>query len=91
MLALFLANGNANPELATVLGLAALVVVSLILAYAIKFTIGLRVKEEDEFTGLDLSLHGEKGYHLEEDLIGGSVISSGPELAASAYAVPAKA
>ena len=47
-------------------------VVSLALAYAIKFTIGLRVKEEDEFTGLDLSLHGERGYHLEDDLIGGS-------------------
>jgi ammonium transporter, Amt family len=42
-------------------------VVSLILAYAIKFTIGLRVKEEDEFTGLDLSLHGEKGYHMEDE------------------------
>jgi Amt family ammonium transporter len=47
-------------------------VVSLVLAYAIKATIGLRAKEEDEFTGLDLSLHGEKGYHLEDDLIGGS-------------------
>jgi Amt family ammonium transporter len=47
-------------------------VVSLILAYAIKATIGLRAKEEDEFTGLDLSLHGEKGYHLEDDLIGGT-------------------
>src|SRR5688500_6901795 len=47
-------------------------VVSLILAYVIKFTIGLRVKEEDEFTGLDLSLHGEKGYHLDDDVIGGS-------------------
>jgi Amt family ammonium transporter len=47
-------------------------VVSLVLAYAIKFTIGLRPTEEDELTGLDLSLHGEKGYHLEDDLIGGS-------------------
>ena len=56
-------------------------VVSLALAYAIKFTIGLRVKEEDEFTGLDLSLHGEKGYHLEDDLIGGS--SSSTEMAST--------
>jgi Amt family ammonium transporter len=47
-------------------------VVSLLLGYAIKFTIGLRPTEEDELTGLDLSLHGEKGYHLEDDLIGGS-------------------
>jgi Amt family ammonium transporter len=65
-------------------------VVSLALAYAIKFTIGLRVKEEDEFTGLDLSLHGEKGYHLEEDLIG-SVSMGMPTSSASAFAVTAKA
>jgi Amt family ammonium transporter len=55
-------------------------VVSLILAYAIKFTIGLRVREDDEFTGLDLSLHGEKGYHMDDDLIGGgSYVSASPE------------
>ena len=53
-------------------------VVSLALAYAIKFTIGLRAKEEDEFTGLDLSLHGEKGYHLDDDLIGGSSYTPAP-------------
>ncbi len=55
-------------------------VVSLVLAYAIKFTIGLRVKEEDEFTGLDLSLHGEKGYHLDDDVIGGSYVPAGAGL-----------
>ena len=55
-------------------------VVSLALAYAIKFTIGLRVKEEDEFTGLDLALHGERGYHLEDDLIGSSAM---PDTAAA--------
>jgi Amt family ammonium transporter len=48
-------------------------VVSLILAFAIKSIFGLRAKEEAEFDGLDISLHGEKGYHLEEDLIGGTV------------------
>lgn len=34
--------------------------VSFIIALAIKHTIGLRVKEEDEHLGLDLALHGEK-------------------------------
>jgi Amt family ammonium transporter len=35
-----------------------------IIGYAIKSVIGLRPSEEDEETGLDLSDHGEKGYHL---------------------------
>ena len=30
--------------------------------------IGLRVTEEDEFDGLDLSQHGESGYNLEDAL-----------------------
>jgi ammonia channel protein AmtB len=30
----------------------------------IKFTVGLRVDEEDEFLGLDESQHGEKAYNL---------------------------
>jgi Amt family ammonium transporter len=38
--------------------------VTVVLAYAIKATIGLRPTDEDEETGLDLSDHGEKGYHL---------------------------
>ena len=37
-------------------------VVSLILAYAIKFTIGLRASEEAEFQGLDESEHAETAY-----------------------------
>ena len=39
------------------------IVVTAVLAYALKFTIGLRPNEEDEETGLDLSSHGERGYH----------------------------
>jgi Amt family ammonium transporter len=34
-------------------------VVSLIILYALKFTIGIRVDEETEIDGLDLALHGE--------------------------------
>ena len=39
-------------------------VVSLIIFKLIDWTIGLRVKEEDEVTGLDLSQHGETGYNF---------------------------
>ncbi|HEX3854914.1 MAG TPA: ammonium transporter [Polyangiaceae bacterium] len=36
------------------------------IAYAIKATIGLRPTDEDEELGLDLSDHGERGYHTSE-------------------------
>jgi ammonium transporter, Amt family len=39
-------------------------VVSFVLAYAIKATIGLRSSEEDEELGLDQAAHGESGYNL---------------------------
>ena len=42
-------------------------VVSYVIAIVLHKTVGLRVKEEDEFNGLDLALHGEAGYHLSED------------------------
>lgn len=38
------------------------VVATAIIAYIIKFTIGLRVSEEVEVNGLDISEHGEHGY-----------------------------
>lgn len=39
-------------------------VVSLGLGYAIKATLGLRVKESEEEEGLDVVVHGETGYNL---------------------------
>jgi Amt family ammonium transporter len=42
------------------------IVATCILGYALKATIGLRPSEEDEVTGLDLSDHGERGYHSSE-------------------------
>lgn len=39
-------------------------VVSLILFKLVDWTIGLRVKQDDEEIGLDLSQHGERGYHF---------------------------
>ena len=41
-------------------------VVTAALAYALKATIGLRPTEEEEQIGLDLSDHGERGYHTSE-------------------------
>jgi Amt family ammonium transporter len=39
------------------------VVATAILAYIVKFTIGLRPTEEVERMGLDIAEHGEEGYH----------------------------
>jgi Amt family ammonium transporter len=39
------------------------VVATAVIAYLLKFTIGIRASEEDESLGLDLSDHGEEGYH----------------------------
>ena len=36
---------------------------SAIILALVKFTVGLRVTDEDEVGGLDLSQHGEEGYH----------------------------
>ena len=35
-------------------------IVTFILAKAVDVTIGLRVKEEEEYVGLDISQHGER-------------------------------
>jgi Amt family ammonium transporter len=39
-------------------------VVSFIAYKVVDMTIGLRVSEEDEREGLDLTAHGEKAWHL---------------------------
>jgi Amt family ammonium transporter len=39
------------------------VIATAVIAYLVKFTIGLRPSEEDESIGLDLAEHGEEGYH----------------------------
>ena len=40
-------------------------VMTLIIGYALKFTMGWRIPDEHEVEGLDLSMHGEEGYILE--------------------------
>ena len=39
-------------------------VISLILLFVIEKTIGLRISEDEEMSGLDHSMHGEQGYGL---------------------------
>ncbi len=61
---------NGNPSLFTAQAVASVstivysLVVSLILLKVVDWTIGLRVDEEHEDVGLDLSQHGERGYYL---------------------------
>jgi Amt family ammonium transporter len=49
--------------IAIVLTLALAVIGTLIIAFIVKATIGLRTSEEVETVGLDLAEHGEEGYH----------------------------
>ena len=49
---------------AVVISLIYNVIVTAIIAYGLKFTIGMRVDEDAEDEGLDISSHGERGYNL---------------------------
>ncbi|MGH2757059.1 MAG: ammonium transporter [Actinomycetota bacterium] len=53
-------------------------VLSLIIAKVVDATIGFRLREEDEITGLDLTQHSEVGYALSEGGSGMSVSHSTP-------------
>ena len=46
------------------------VAVCIIIALIIKYTVGLRTTEEQEEKGLDITQHGEVGYHMELEPIG---------------------
>jgi Amt family ammonium transporter len=48
---------------AMVLTIVLSVVATVVLAYIVKAVVGLRPSAESEETGLDLSDHGERGYH----------------------------
>jgi Amt family ammonium transporter len=62
-----LLSGNAHLLLVQGVAVVATVLYSLIVTYilakAVDMTIGLRVKEEEEYVGLDISQHGERAYH----------------------------
>ena len=51
---------------AIALTLALAIIGTIVIAYFVKFTIGLRPTEEVEAAGLDISEHGEEGYHAGE-------------------------
>lgn len=51
-----------NQIKASILTIVLSVVATAIIAYIVKFTIGLRASEESESTGLDTTEHGEEGY-----------------------------
>src|SRR4051812_47157101 len=73
-------NPNLNTNLKDVVGktlwleqlkamgvtMAMAIAATLVIGYALKATIGLRPSEDDEEVGLDLSDHGERGYHTGE-------------------------
>ena len=52
-------------------------VASVVLLKVVDAVVGLRVSESDEYEGLDLSQHGESGYHMEEEFAA-TVIDEGP-------------
>ena len=45
-----------------------------VIALAIKYTIGLRLDEEDEVAGIDLAAHGETAYDLHTGTSGGGSV-----------------
>jgi Amt family ammonium transporter len=69
--------------LATVLTWIIALVGAFILLKIVDVVIGLRVKEEQEYEGLDLSQHGESGYNLEDVSIFGAEVADGPSSTAS--------
>ncbi len=54
-----------NQIKASILTIVLAVVATAIIAYIVKFTIGLRATEEQESLGLDTSEHGEEGYLMD--------------------------
>jgi Amt family ammonium transporter len=68
-----LVDGNAAQVVNQLIGvgitIALAVIGSLVLLKIVDLTIGLRVSDEEEIRGLDLSQHGEDGYTLDRDLI----------------------
>jgi Amt family ammonium transporter len=59
--------GNVNQFIAQIIGAGAAILYSFVLAFLlakfIDMTVGLRVTEEEEYVGLDLSQHGERAYN----------------------------
>jgi ammonium transporter, Amt family len=71
-----LVDGNAsqvvNQLLAVVIAILIAVIATAIILKLVDLVIGLRVSDEEELEGLDLTQHGEEGYNMEIDTITGS-------------------
>ncbi len=59
-----------NQVIATAMTWGIAAIASVVLLKIVDAVVGLRVSEEDEYTGLDLSQHGESGYNLDESYSG---------------------
>jgi Amt family ammonium transporter len=57
-----------NQGVGVLIAWALAIVGTLVILFVVDKLIGLRVSEEDEVTGLDLSLHGEEGYYWEASM-----------------------
>ncbi|MGA2496883.1 MAG: ammonium transporter [Tepidisphaeraceae bacterium] len=73
-----LVDGNpgqlVNQLIATVITWVIAAVGSLILLKLVAAIVGLRVTEEEEYDGLDITQHGESGYNTEESIGGATLI-----------------
>jgi Amt family ammonium transporter len=54
-----------NQAIAVAIAWSLAIVGTLIILFIVDKTIGLRISEEQEMQGLDLSQHGEEGYYWE--------------------------
>ena len=63
------------------------VIGTVVIAYVVKMVMGLRPAEDVEIAGLDISEHGEEGYHSGD--AGGSIVAGAPAAAAIGHAAPA--
>jgi len=87
-LAKLVANGGLWVEQLKAIGITLLLAVvgTVVIAYVVKMVIGLRPTEDVELAGLDISEHGEEGYHGES---GGSLIGGHSVPAPAGHPVPA--
>lgn len=81
-LAKLVANGGLWVEQLKAIGITLVLAVvgTLVIAYAVKAVMGLRPTDEVELAGLDISEHGEEGYHGES---GGHIVTGHPAIAAA--------
>jgi Amt family ammonium transporter len=89
---LFYGGGVGQLGIQAVAALATIVycgIVTTIIALVVKFTLGLRVEDEAEQTGIDEAEHAETGYEF-SGLRGGSGLGSAPKPPAAAPTTPAK-